>query len=379
MTSIPHSGIPQSGVVRNDRKAADIPIDDPEAISFFEFWPTWLIYLPVVLLWLGKAVRYRSLSLPLLANPDLPLGGMVGVSKARLQDTARKPMATALLPYQVVLRSDQSGKEQVLRVLPKIERDLGPLPLVCKPDIGCRGAGVKLVHSADELAEVFEHYPAGAGMMLQRLAQAESEAGIFYVRRPNEEMGRITSMAFKHTPYVTGDGQHTVAELVSLLPRASKLQYLYKKRLAARWNEVLTPGERLKLVFSASHCRGAIFRDARAHVTPELIHTVDQLMKALPNFHYGRLDVKFADLPKLKKGQSIEVIEINTVSSEPLHIWDGRAKFRDAIGALMDHYRELFEIGAQVREQGVRPPGIMALLDGLRKEQSLVATYPPTD
>lgn len=59
------------------------------ATSFFEFWPTWLMYPPVALLWLLLAIRHRSLTLPLLVNPRLPLAGMVGVSKHQLMIQAR--------------------------------------------------------------------------------------------------------------------------------------------------------------------------------------------------------------------------------------------------------------------------------------------------
>jgi hypothetical protein len=38
-------------------------------VSFFEFWPSWLFYAPVVAHWLVLGLRYRDFSLPTAANP----------------------------------------------------------------------------------------------------------------------------------------------------------------------------------------------------------------------------------------------------------------------------------------------------------------------
>ena len=74
--------------------ASYVPVGMPaldntgRATSFFEFWPIWLMYIPVAIQWLFLAVRYQSLSLPLIANPGIPLSGMVGVSKSAVFDLA---------------------------------------------------------------------------------------------------------------------------------------------------------------------------------------------------------------------------------------------------------------------------------------------------
>ncbi len=65
----PHEGMPafdQSG----------------EQLSFFEFWPMWAFYPPVMLYALYLMLRYRGILLPTVANPSFPGGGFVGESKA---------------------------------------------------------------------------------------------------------------------------------------------------------------------------------------------------------------------------------------------------------------------------------------------------------
>ena len=46
-------------------------------LTRWEFWPPIAVYPPVALYYLWLALRYRSLTLPSLANPGIPLGGWI--------------------------------------------------------------------------------------------------------------------------------------------------------------------------------------------------------------------------------------------------------------------------------------------------------------
>jgi carbamoylphosphate synthase large subunit len=94
------------------------------------------------------------------------------------------------------------------------------LPVVAKPDLGCRGVGVKLVRTAEDLQAYLDSFPRGAAYLLQRLVPHEGEAGVFYVRRPGQTRGRIVSITLKYFPHVIGDGKRTLRELILADPRA---------------------------------------------------------------------------------------------------------------------------------------------------------------
>jgi hypothetical protein len=356
------------------------PLDlDGEPTSFFEFWPTWLMYFPVGLQWAMLSVRHRSLSLPLIANPAVPLSGMVGVAKSTVFSKAGPYAQQWILPwtlYQVDKPSTQQCRQEILDCL----QNAGlALPLVGKPNIGCRGAGVKLLSTEAQLLEYVAGFPVGGSIQFQQLSQWEAEAGVFYVRDPDTGKGTITSLTLKYTPYVIGDGLSTLAELVAKDPRASALQHLYKQRHLAHWNRVLIEGEPFRLVFSASHCRGAVFRDARSLINPKLVQTLDRIFDDIPEFYYGRLDIKFKNSAALSNGEDFEIIEINGASSESINIWDRRAKFADAIQTLLRQYGTLFKLGAKNRARGYKPPGMLALLKAWRLENKLVKKYPNND
>lgn len=347
--------------------------------SFFEFWPTWLMYLPVGIQWILLSIRYQSFTLPLIANPKIPLSGMVGIPKSSLLNQATHELKECILPWFTVERTKETIEEQ----WPEIEHHLDSMglsfPCVCKPDIGCRGAGVKLAKNKRALLQAFNRYPTGSKMMIQKLADFEPEAGIFFTRRPGNSTGTITSMALKYMPYVTGDGHSTLAELIHKDTRAGALSHLYQRRHAEQWHDIVPAGQPFRLVFSASHSKGAIFKDARQLISPPLSKAINALMLQLPDFHYGRLDVKFKSIEDLQLGKHIQIIEINTASSESLHIWDSNTGFRAAVGSLLSQYKTLFEIGAINRSKGYQPPSFKLLLQHWRLEQKLTKFYPETD
>jgi hypothetical protein len=121
---------------------------------------------------------------------------------------------------------------------------------------------------------------------------------------------------------VTGDGRSTPRQLVLADLRVGRVSHLYLTRLAHRLQEVPRKGERVRLVFVGNHCRGSIFEDGTQLVTQALTDAVERIAGAVPGFHFGRIDVRFASLPALLRGEGFRIIEINGAGSEATRIWD---------------------------------------------------------
>ena len=337
------------------------------------------MYFPVVIQWLVLAAYYRSITLPFIANPSLHLSGMVGAPKSALMQQATGKAKETILPWIRHVVTDEPAATQAITCLAHAANEGFGLPMACKPDIGCRGAGVKLVETQTQLIDIISSYPQGAALICQKLASHEMEAGIFYVRDPETGAVEIPSLTIKILPRVTGDAIHTLGQLISMDPRAGKLAFLYHARHRENWERVIAKNETVRLVFSASHSKGAIFTDARAHISEKMKQSIADIMQGLPDFHYGRLDVKFPDLQSLKDGQRLEIVEINGASAESIHIWDKDARFTHAVSALLWQYRTLFRIGAYHRSKGKKPPSLATFLKSWRLERSLTKNYPVTD
>jgi len=117
---------------------------------------------------------------------------------------------------------------------------------------------------------------------------------------------------------------------------------------------VIARGKPHRLVFSASHSKGAVFRNAPDLISQPLIEALDAIFADIQGMHYGRLDVKFRDVDSLQAGSDFEIIVINGASSESIHIWDRDASLWEAVRALLQQYLTLFKLGR--RKSPLGPP-----------------------
>ncbi|MFT2110693.1 D-alanine--D-alanine ligase [Marinomonas sp. 2405UD68-3] len=349
-------------------------------VSFFEFWPAWAMYAPVIIQCVGLSIKYRSIGLPLISNPKIPLSGMVGESKADILDQPKKEVRSFLCEYVTSTKKENLTSKESTKLLLDQYFDKGlSLPAVAKPDLGCRGVGVRLIENEQELSDYIELFPENARFLLQEKSKYQAEAGIFYIRYPGERKGKITSITLKYTPWVVGDGVQTLKELILADPRAGLLSHIYLPRHKENHDKVIPEGEAVRIAFAGSHSGGSIFRDGNRYITEALTQSLDTFFDGMPEFHFGRLDVKFKHIDELMDGKNFQILEINGASSEATHIWDSKTKFPDAIKALLFQYRTLFEIGHLNRKAGYQTPSLLSLYRAWREEKSWVVDYPSMD
>lgn len=365
----PHRGMP--------------PFDDSgPPLSVFEFWPMWAFYPPVALHAAWLMLRHRGVLLPTAANPSFPGGGFFGESKARILELAVEHLPEWVAPFVRIDRppAERADVDRELDAALARLADAGlALPVVAKPDLGCRGAGVRLVRTAEDLRAYIAGFPDDASFVLQRLVPHEGEAGVFWCREPGEATGRVVSITLKYFPYVRGDGRRTLRELILADPRAGRLSHLYLGRHAARLDTVPAAGEPVRLAFAGSHSRGAIFRDGTHLVTDAMQARFEAIARSLPEFHFGRFDVRFESFAELQQGRGFTIVEINGAGAESTHIWDRRTSLLKAWRDLMRQYRTLFRIGAANRARGFEPMGFAEFVRDYRREKRLTPRYPSTD
>jgi hypothetical protein len=347
----------------------------------------WAFYPPVLLYALWLMVRYRGILLPTVANPSFPGGGFFGESKAEILDLAMQHTPEWVAPFVTVDRPElPAGNEGAAALDALIQKALCTMqsaaltfPVVAKPDLGCRGAGVQLLRDTDALRRYLLAFPGGARLLLQRYVAFEGEAGIFYCRHPSEPRGRIISITLKYFPYVYGDGHSTLRTLIERDPRAGKLAHLYLRRHAQRLDTVPATGEAIRLAFAGSHSRGAIFRNGTALVTPAMEARFDEISKRLPEFYFGRYDIRFADFAQVQRGEGFTIVEANGAGAESTHIWDRSTGLLRAWADLMKQYRLLFQIGRANRDRGFEPLTLAQFRQWHRREKTLTPLYPATD
>jgi len=349
-------------------------------VSFFEFWPGWLFYAPVAVFWVIKSIRYGSVTLPALANPRIDAGGICGESKNDILALAG-PLASAwIAPFAPMTTSGHNDGNDLALAEAAMARAGITYPVVAKPDMSCNGVGVRVVRDAAQLAAYLRAFPRATRLQLQTLVDLPGEAGIFYIRHPDQDTGRITSVTLKFPPEVTGDGARTIRQLIAADSRLAAVSHLLLPKLGARAAEIPGAGERIRLVFVGNHCRGSTFKDGMDIVTPALAARIDEILQDVPDLYFTRIDLRYASLEELRAGENFKIIEFNGSGSEATHIWDPAMTMLAAYKTQFFHYGESFRIGAAIRAmRGLKPTGLFHLATLWRHQKRLMAAYPAND
>jgi membrane protein DedA with SNARE-associated domain len=325
----------------------------------WEFWPSWAAYSPVLPYFLWLAWKHRSFTIFTAANPGIFAGGICGESKSQILDSFVRDRQRIAV-YACVPRGPLRTRISAVRLF--IREHALAFPIVLKPDTGERGRGVAILHSWADVENYLRF--CGEDAIVQRYVPG-LEFGIFYHRVPGALRGKVTSITQKHFPTLLGDGQSTVEELILKDSRAVCLAKAYLASCGREPDDVPRMGEPLQLVEIGSHCRGAVFLDARRVLTPALQQAVDHLSKQHTGFFFGRYDVRTPSVEAFRRGE-FTVIELNGVTGEPGHIYDPSVSLLDAYRALFVHWRRAFLIGAANVERGARPLTFAALLALIR-------------
>ena len=104
-----------------------------------------------------------------------------------------------------------------------------------------------------------------------------------------------------------------------------------------------------------------------------------RIARAMPDFCFGRIDVRFASLLGLREGRQFSIIEINGVGPEATHIWDPSAPLGRIWLDQMHHYGAAWSIAAALRRGGARSSGLRRMYVDWRRQKRLMASYPLND
>ena len=353
-------------------------------VSTAERIPNNILYIPVILRWFFLAIRHRSVTLPSVSNPMIETGGFMGESKASVMQMVGEDQKSWVAEFTLIQKNGETPEEDLRRAEILMQEKGLTFPVVAKPDIGWNGYGVQLVEDKTQLLKYITSFPTGGYMLLQRPVHHDGEAGVFYVRIPGEEHGRIYSITLRYFPYVVGDGKSTLRDLIKTDER-TKLRaefYLGEKSNHLGFGKedldhVPQDGELIRLAFIGSLRVGGLYRDASYLITPELTTQFDAIARSMPEFYYGRFDIRFESTELLKEGKGFTIIEINGAGAEAIQVWDPNVPLMKLYSELFKAQSLLFKVGAMNRKRGYKPMSTLAFIKAIRKQNHLIDNYPP--
>lgn len=347
--------------------------------------PPALFYLPLVLNWLRLGLRYRGMTLPTAANPNIFSGGMWGETKSSylldVGDEQRRFIAPFVLAKRGVgaatLSADVAHAQHALNGAGLA------FPVIAKPDIGWHGHGVRVIANAAALESYLAGFPAGATVMLQRLVDQPAEAAVLYARMPGEAQGRVLSLTLRYFPHVVGDGRARLRDLIDGDERARWKGALHLGKDGSHCGladadlaRVPGAGEVVRIALIGNQRAGALYRDGRQYITDALDARFDAIAGSMRAFHYGRFDIRFDSIAALMRGEDFSVVEINGIGGEAIDVWDARVPVREVYRRLFAQQRLLFEIGARNRALGHVPTSAGEFLASLGRQSLLISRYP---
>jgi membrane protein DedA with SNARE-associated domain len=361
--------------------------DVKNKVALSEKIPSTIFYSPVGLRWILLGIRYRSFLLPTITNPLIEAGGLWGESKSRLMDQIGPDYKQWVAPYTTVFITDNKATEEnTTNILNAIDKVGFSFPLVVKPDIGWQGYGVRVVNNKEELIDYLPGYPGNATIIIQELVPYEGEAGVFYCRFPGEEHGKVISLTFRYFPHVIGDGVSTVAQLMQKDQRARfKLKfYLGKESLHAGLPEeyrkyVPAEGEIFRLAFIGSLRVGGLYRNGIRFITPALENRFEEISQSIPEFYFGRFDIKFRSIDTLREGNEFKIFEINGAGAEAIHVWDAETPLLKMYKELFRYQSIMFRIANANRKRGFKPMPAKEFYAFTKQYNNLICHYPASE
>jgi len=308
----------------------------------WEYWSFTSVYFFIYPVWIFICLRARSFFFFAASNPSIKNGGFLCESK--------KDIITIIPPQYhpaTVFFSIPANGNIVLRDL---ERAGVQFPLIGKPNVGGRGRGVKVLRNKQDVID-YTHQ-AFLDFHIQEFVPWKNEVGIFYVRYPGSLKGMITGIVYKEFLSVTGDGQHTIRELLQRNKRA--LMYLpsLEKIHGKGLNAILPEGEKMIVSPYGNHARGSKFTDVTYMANEALTDVIDSICKQIPDFYFGRLDIRFDTWETLKQGKNFSIIEVNGAGAEPTHIYDPAHSLFFAWKEIIRHWFLLYRISRLNHKQG---------------------------
>ena len=353
-------------------------------VALSEKIPYGLFYTPIGLQWIWLGIRYRSMTLPTVANPLIEAGGLWGESKSKLMGSISAENSDFVGTFTTISLDKNLSSEALLEMALSKMKDKGlQFPIVAKPDIGWLGIGVRVMKSEKMLLDYINIYPKGMTIILQRLIPYKGEAGVFFIRKPGEESGKVTSLTIRYFPYIIGDGISTVEELIN---KDERLRYKSRFYLGKETlHQGLTPeflqsipiqDELIQIAFIGSIRVGGLYINGEKYISQKLNDRINKIACSIPEFYFGRFDIKFKSIDLLQEGLCFEIFEINGAGSEAIHVWDANMPLLKVFSDLFKYQSLLFKIGDINRKRGFKPMGNKEFYTFTKNYKRLMHTYP---
>ncbi|HUZ58247.1 MAG TPA: hypothetical protein VMU83_05645 [Hanamia sp.] len=312
-------------------------------IKNWEQWPFKILYAPIAPVWAWYMIRSGSVWFFTPSNPKLTFGGMEGEPKKEMHDL----LPVELCPNYFNVKPSISFQE----IKEMLAHSGIQYPLIVKPEVGGQGILFRKIENEEHLKEYHSKIPVE--YFIQEFIKYPVEVSLFYYRYPFEKRGAITGFLQKIPMRVTGDGIHTLEELLLMNLKAKKRIAGLKLKHGQNFNKIIPVGETYILSYAANHNRGAQFIDLSSEIDDKLIEMLDEISLGINDFFYGRYDIMCNSIEELKQRKNFMILEYNGCGAEPNHFYDTGYTLSGAWNEILKHWKILYRISSYNHKQEI--------------------------
>ena len=312
-------------------------------ITDWEHWPFKVLYAPLAPVWLWYILRSGSVWFFTPSNPKLTFGGMEGEPKREMHDL--------LPPEHCPVTFDVLPSQDFEIVKDGLVTNNIPYPLIVKPEVGGQGILFRKIDNEEQLKNYHAKIPVE--YIVQEMILYPMEVSIFYFRYPDDIKGVITGFLHKIPLQVTGDGKHTLHQLILQHPKAYKREDELKEKHKSNFESILPAGEKYMLSYAANHNRGAQFINLANEIDDDLTSVFDKISLSVNDFFYGRYDIMCTSVDDLKHGKNFSILEYNGCGAEPNHFYDTGYTLIGAYKEILKHWAALYKISRYNYKKGI--------------------------
>jgi cyanophycin synthetase len=235
--------------------------------------------------------------------------------------------------------------ENIVGVI-KLCRSIG-FPVVIKPINGCKGKGVTVGITNE--AEAIEAYNEALRFNPKVLVERYISGNDYRILVIN---GKIAAVTHRIPPFVTGDGVHTIMDLIEIEnenPRRGydhekpmtkiaiddiMINYLRKKGLSLAY--IPQTDESVTVRFNANLSTGGVAKDCTDIIHTENIEIAINAARAV-GLDIAGIDVCTEDISKSIRTQGGAVIEVNAAPGIRMHMYPECGKPRNVAADIIDY------------------------------------------
>ncbi|CAN5208176.1 D-alanine--D-alanine ligase [soil metagenome] len=312
-------------------------------ISAWELWPFYLIYAPLVFVWLYYIVKAKAVWFFSPANPTLEFAGFEGESKKEMY----LQLPEKYYPQTIFIKAGTEINE----LLKAVDHADFTYPFIVKPQTGMHALLFRKIEHEQQLRSYHTYMPVD--YLVQTLIDMPMEFSVFHIRYPGEPKGKITGFILKDYLAVTGNGTSSLLQLIQQDARAKLREDEMLHKHSRHLNKIVPSAEKYYLSMTGNHNRGARFINLHQEIDDKLCAVFDKISNEAEHFYFGRYDLKCTSIEDLKAGRNICILEFNGAGAEPNHIYDCGMKYSSALKVIMQHWKDLYCIAKINNEKGV--------------------------